>query len=59
MAREAAVAETQVGTRHTFSHGDVVYRNGPGFEGMQLLDLYLGLATTEPGPLGWDCLPNL
>ena len=45
-AREAAVAETQVGTRHTFSHGDVVYSSGPGFEGMQPPDLHLGLAAT-------------
>ena len=45
-AREAAVAETQVGTRHTFSHGDVVYSDGPGFEVMQPPELHLGLAAT-------------
>lgn len=45
-AREAAAAETQVGTRHTFSHGDVVYSNGPGFEGMAPSDLHPALAAT-------------
>jgi hypothetical protein len=45
-AREAAVAETQVGTRHTFSQGDVVYSSGPGFEGMPPPELHLGLAAS-------------
>ena len=50
--REAAVTETQVGTRHTFSYGDVVYSNGPGFEGIQPPDSHLGLtATMAPLPM--------
>lgn len=44
-AREAAAAETVVGTRHNYSHGDVVYSNGPGFEGMQPSDVHPGLAS--------------
>ena len=40
-ARQAAVAEPRVGVRPTFAHGDVVYSDGPAFEGMQAQALHL------------------
>ena len=45
-AREAAAAEAHAGTIPTFAHGDVVYSNGPGFDGMQPPALHPGIAAT-------------